>query len=103
VGIVSAVNVCHCIALDRIGMELQNPFDTQRIDFLPLDEIFVTIEKDLLEMLHDDGLHDYAAPTVADVELAHDATTDTSTDKLPFRHLLELNGGRNGVTECVSL
>lgn len=62
------------LALDRIGMELQNPFDRQRIDFLPLDSICTTIEKNLLELLHDDDLHDYSAPAVADVVLPPDAS-----------------------------
>ena len=62
------------LALDRIGMELQNPFDTQRLDFLPLDSICMTIEKNLLELLHDDDLHNYVAPAVKDVQLPPDAS-----------------------------
>jgi putative membrane protein len=42
------------LSLDRIGMELQNPFDTRRLDHLPLDAICHTIEKNLLELLRDD-------------------------------------------------
>lgn len=42
------------LALDRIGMELQNPFDRRRLDHLPLDQICMTIEKNLLEMLNFD-------------------------------------------------
>jgi ion channel-forming bestrophin family protein len=41
------------LSLDRIGMELQNPFSTQRIDFLPLDSICTAIERNVLELLHD--------------------------------------------------
>ena len=70
------------LALDRIGMELQNPFDRQRIDFLPLDSICMTIEKNLLELLHDDDLHDYAAPAVAEVQLPPDASLDVSDEGL---------------------
>lgn len=62
------------LALDRIGMELQNPFDPQRIDFLPLDSICTTIEINLLELLHDDELHNYLAPTVEEVQLPPDAS-----------------------------
>lgn len=69
------------LALDRIGMELQNPFDRRRVDFLPLDSICMTIEKNLLELLHDDDLHDYAVPTVADVRLPPDASLDASDEK----------------------
>ncbi|MDG2220464.1 MAG: bestrophin family ion channel [Rubripirellula sp.] len=42
------------LSLDRIGMELQNPFDTRRIDHLPLDAICHTIETNLLEILRND-------------------------------------------------
>lgn len=69
------------LALDRIGMELQNPFDTRRIDFLPLDEICTTIEKNLLELLHDDDLHQYPAPSVSEVQMPLDAVCrDSDTD-----------------------
>jgi putative membrane protein len=70
------------LALDRIGMELQNPFDVRRIDFLPLDEICIAIEKDLLELLHDDDLHHYVAPAVADVELPPDASAHSRSNNL---------------------
>ncbi|WP_302119711.1 bestrophin family protein [Allorhodopirellula heiligendammensis] len=70
------------LSLDRIGMELQNPFDTRRVDFLPLDNICITIEQNLLELLHDDALHDYAAPTAADVELPPDASTHATDDNI---------------------
>jgi ion channel-forming bestrophin family protein len=70
------------LALDRIGMELQNPFETQRLDFLPLDSICVTIEKNVLELLHDDDLHNYAAPAVDDVELPPDAPVGITNDNL---------------------
>ena len=47
------------LSLDRIGMELQNPFDTRHLDHLPLDGICGTIERNLLAMLiaapHDPG------------------------------------------------
>ncbi|QDV26527.1 bestrophin family protein [Aureliella helgolandensis] len=71
------------LALDRIGMELQNPFDTRRVDFLPLDGICTTIEKNLLELLHDDNLHDYSAPMVSEVELPPDASAHISDEDLP--------------------
>lgn len=41
------------LSLDRIGMELQNPFDPRRVDHLPLDDICATIERNLLELLDD--------------------------------------------------
>lgn len=44
------------LSLDRIGMELQNPFDTRRIDHLPLDAICHTIERNLMEVLNNDTL-----------------------------------------------
>lgn len=40
------------VSLDRIGMELQNPFDRSRLDHLPLDRICVTIEGNLMELLN---------------------------------------------------
>lgn len=42
------------LSLDRIGMELQNPFDTRRLDHLPIDALCHTIEKNLLELLRND-------------------------------------------------
>ena len=44
------------LSLDRIGMELQNPFDTRRIDHLPLDAICHTIERNLMEVLQNDAV-----------------------------------------------
>jgi len=44
------------LSLDRIGMELQNPFDTRRIDHLPLDAICHTIERNLMEVLKNDSI-----------------------------------------------
>jgi len=44
------------LSLDRIGMELQNPFDTRRIDHLPLDAICHTIERNLMEVLRNDSV-----------------------------------------------
>jgi ion channel-forming bestrophin family protein len=61
------------LSLDRIGMELQNPFSTQRIDFLPLDGICTTIERNVLELLHDIEEQPPAAPHPVDVELPPDA------------------------------
>jgi putative membrane protein len=39
------------LALDRIGVELQQPFSTRNLSHLPLDEICHTIEKNLLALL----------------------------------------------------
>lgn len=50
------------LALDRIGMELQNPFDTRRVDHLPLDAICNTIEHNLIEMLQLDPIGQKAIP-----------------------------------------
>ena len=44
------------LSLDRIGMELQNPFDTRRIHHLPLDAICHTIERNLMEVLKNDAV-----------------------------------------------
>ncbi|MEO8268359.1 MAG: bestrophin family ion channel [Aureliella sp.] len=70
------------LSLDRIGMELQNPFDTRRVDFLPLDSICTTIEQNVLELLHADDLHDYLAPKPEHVELPPDASKHISDDDL---------------------
>ncbi len=40
------------LSLDRIGMEMQNPFDRKRLDHLPLDRICLTIEGNLMELLN---------------------------------------------------
>ncbi|MDX1929946.1 MAG: bestrophin family ion channel [Pirellulaceae bacterium] len=61
------------LSLDRIGMELQNPFSTHRIDFLPLDSICTAIERNVLELLHDIEEQQAAAPHPIDVELPPDA------------------------------
>ena len=37
-------------------MELQNPFDTRRIDHLPLDASCHTIERNLMEVLKNDAV-----------------------------------------------
>jgi ion channel-forming bestrophin family protein len=64
------------LSLDRIGMELQNPFSPKRIDFLPLDAICVNIERNVLELLHEiDGQHT-AAPRPSQVDLPPDAQED---------------------------
>ena len=70
------------LSLDRIGMELQNPFDTRRMDFLPLDEICTTIERNVLELLHETEQRSRALPAVKDVLLPPDAIAPTSTHNL---------------------
>jgi len=61
------------LSLDRIGMELQNPFDTRRVDHLPLDEICNTIEQNLLEMLKHDPVSSDEAATMESIDLSEDA------------------------------
>ena len=39
------------LALDEIGVELQNPFSTQRLNHLPLDEICENLERNLMSLL----------------------------------------------------
>jgi ion channel-forming bestrophin family protein len=39
------------LALDEIGVELQNPFSTDRLNHLPLDEICSQLERNLLSLL----------------------------------------------------
>lgn len=39
------------LGLDQIGIELQNPFSTRSLGYLPLDEIAQNIERDLLSFL----------------------------------------------------
>ena len=70
------------LSLDRIGMELQNPFDTRRIDFLPLDEICTTIERNVLELLHETEQRSRALPALSDVLLPPDAKAPTSEHNL---------------------
>jgi ion channel-forming bestrophin family protein len=43
------------LALDRIGVELQNPFSLSNVGHLPLDEICAAIEADLLAVAADPG------------------------------------------------
>jgi putative membrane protein len=68
------------LSLDRIGMELQNPFSTQRIDFLPLDSLCIGIERNVLELLHDIEEQPAAAPRPAEVKLPPDATVAIKDD-----------------------
>ena len=70
------------LSLDRIGMELQNPFDTRRIDFLPLDEICTTIERNVLVLLHETEERTRSVPLVREVELPPDAKPPTSANDL---------------------
>jgi putative membrane protein len=50
------------VAIDKIGHELQHPFEVHRLNHLPLDEITATIERNVLAILdpyglpHDDGV-----------------------------------------------
>lgn len=41
------------LALDEIGVELQNPFSTDRLNHLPLDDICQQLERNLLALLDD--------------------------------------------------
>ena len=58
------------LSLDRIGMELQNPFDTRRLDHLPLDALCHTIETNLLELLRDDPVASEQGPILGTVEIS---------------------------------
>lgn len=70
------------LSLDRIGMELQNPFSTHRIDFLPLDSICMSIERNVLELLHDIEDQPAAAPKPSDVSLPPDAEVSHQNENL---------------------
>jgi ion channel-forming bestrophin family protein len=48
------------LALDQIGIELQNPFDTQHMGHLPLDDISATIEQNLLALLENEPVEPFA-------------------------------------------
>ncbi|MGC8639286.1 MAG: bestrophin family protein [Isosphaeraceae bacterium] len=41
------------LALDEIGVELQNPFSKRRLNHLPLDQICVDLERNLMALLSD--------------------------------------------------
>jgi putative membrane protein len=45
------------LALDEIGVELQNPFSTDRLNHLPLDDICTQLERNLLALLDDTDPH----------------------------------------------
>ena len=68
------------LSLDRIGMELQNPFDTKRIDFLPLDDLCTMIERNVLELLHRYPHPDVTTPRPDAVELPPDAVHPNPDD-----------------------
>jgi len=70
------------LSLDRIGMELQNPFSTQRIDFLPLDTICTGIESNVLELLHDIEELPPTAPQPENAKLPPDAVVPKSNEEL---------------------
>ena len=66
------------LSLDRIGMELQNPFSTNRIDFLPLDSICTIVECNVLELLQEVENQRAQAPSPTDVKLPPDAAFSES-------------------------
>ena len=58
------------VALDQIGIELQNPFSEAKLNGLPLDDITATIERNLTGLLADagrDSRGDFPVPTAGTV------------------------------------
>ena len=58
------------VALDQIGIELQNPFSKAKLNSLPLDDITATIERNLTGLLADagrDSRGDFPAPAAGTV------------------------------------
>jgi ion channel-forming bestrophin family protein len=53
--LVTALVAFPILALDEIGVELQNPFSTDRLNHLPLDDICTQLERNLLSLLDDAG------------------------------------------------
>jgi putative membrane protein len=49
--VITALVAYVMLALDRIGVELQNPFDPENLSHLPLDSITETIQKNLLALI----------------------------------------------------
>ena len=49
--LVTALVAFPILALDEIGVELQNPFSTDRLNHLPLDDICTQLERNLLSLL----------------------------------------------------
>jgi putative membrane protein len=49
--LVTALVAYPLLAIDQIGIELQNPFSQARLSHLPLDEICETIETNVLALL----------------------------------------------------
>jgi ion channel-forming bestrophin family protein len=43
------------LALDDIGVELENPFALDRLNHLPLDGICESLERNLISLLHHQG------------------------------------------------
>jgi putative membrane protein len=68
------------LALDQIGLELQRPFSTRRLNHLPLDEICRTIENNLLALLHasEDGHPSVAGEAGAAEAAASEASASGS-------------------------
>ncbi len=55
------------LALDEIGVELQNPFSERRLNHLPLDQICENLERNLMALLGDlDGLRNRAVDSPLD-------------------------------------
>ena len=61
--LVTALVAYPILSLDRIGVELQNPFSLSRVGHLPLDEITKVIENDLLALLENDDILSKTPPT----------------------------------------
>ena len=62
--LVTAMIAYPILSLDKIGVELQNPFSKSRIGHLPLDAIAATIQADLLALVENDDLLPKSPPTV---------------------------------------
>lgn len=63
-----------CLSLEQIGFDLQNPFSKSRLSHLPLDEISLAIEHNVLALASGEN------PPPVTTELAVDATSDVEPE-----------------------
>lgn len=77
--LVTALVAYPILALDQIGTELQNPFSVHNMGHLPLDEISMKIEKNLLALL-EDGHPPHDATSAHPHRKGHDGTRSAPID-----------------------
>jgi putative membrane protein len=67
------------LTLDLLGIELQQPFSTRSLNYLPLDDICRSIEKNLLALLHETTGRTYSETGLASNALVRGESSGASS------------------------